>query len=152
MLGIHPYILSSALNARNQLTSSISNGRAICAPSPLHQPAPLRPLTILLALSRPLSTAIFILHASTTTSRNGLVSLAELAVLEKACWTLRVKWASLSRGVREVQGGLEKLAALYACEVSIVSSPEEEPRHQEIEDRQSAQSREGLALSFRCVM
>ena len=115
MLGIQDYILANALKAKAALGSTATTLGSRTFEQ--HQP-PLRAIHLITQLSRPITTALFILHTTLVAPRSlsPLVSFAEMAVLESAAWNLRVRWASLRRGVSELRGGMDSLEAMYECE------------------------------------
>lgn len=127
MLGIQDHILSSALTAKASLGSTATTLGSRTFQQ--HQP-PLRLVQVITQLSRPLTTALFILHTALVAphTTSPLVSFAEMAVLESAAWNLRVRWASLRRGVRELRGGMDSLEALYECEKLEIRVAKRAPR------------------------
>jgi hypothetical protein len=150
MLGIQEYILSSALTAKVTLgtTATTLGSRTFQQ----HQP-PLHLTHVILQLSRPITTFLFILHTALVAphSASPLISFAEMAVLESAAWNLRVRWASLRRGVRELKGGMDSLEALYECEKLEMRRESREVAEYVRRVRRDEQGRElrGMEIEFR---
>ena len=108
-LGLQPFILSSASAALASLGDVDTT-----PPSSIAFHAPLSPLGLLRSLSNTTATAAFILYSALLRPPNLLCNFAELGIVEQAAWNVRVQWAGVVRGAREVEEGLEKLEVLYA--------------------------------------
>lgn len=107
-LGLQPHILTSAAASLSQLGDV-----DITPPNAVGFHVPLTPLSVIRSLSNTCSTAAFILYSALLRPANLLCNFAELSVVESAVWGVRVQWAGVVRGGREVEEGLEKLEVLY---------------------------------------